>query len=160
MSAVDELEPASNSNVVFYPSPVSEDNIVKVDPDNIRFVMHRRGFITCVCGKTVREHVCCLQNVYKDLKIKFSMCPKKETCRYCEDMVQWNYERYMTNEDGKMCCRQCTKEIPSDWGICHDCFCLICYAFLNDCVCCKFCPPNIQCMCIDNNPSTDTEEIV
>ena len=128
MTAVD------NSNIEFYP-PVSKEEIVKVDPDNIFFMIHRCGFITCVCGKVVTKHVCNLKNVFQDLTIKFDLCPKKETCRFCEDIVQWNYERYMSKEnDDKMYCRKCTKEIESDKGICHDCFCSVCYAHLNDCV--------------------------
>ena len=106
MSTAGNSESADNSNVEFYSPPVSED-IVKVDPDNIPFVINRRGFITCVCGKVVRKHVCVLLNVFKDLKIKFDLCPKKETCRFCENTVQWNYERYLTKEgDDKMYCRQ------------------------------------------------------
>ena len=81
------IESTDNSNIEFYSPPVSED-IVKVDPDNIPFIIHRRGFITCVCGKVVRKHVCVLLNVFQDLKIKFDLCPKKETCRFCEDIVQ------------------------------------------------------------------------
>ena len=112
--STDNSELAGNSNVVFYSPPVSE-NVVKVDPGNIRYTIHRRGFVTCVCGKVVRKHVCLLLNVFQDLKIKFDLCPDKETCRYCEDMVQWNYERYMSKEgDGKTYCRQCTKEIETD----------------------------------------------
>ena len=160
MSTAGNSESADNSNVEFYSPPVSED-IVKVDPDNIPFVIHRRGFITCVCGKVVRKHVCVLLNVFKDLKIKFDLCPKKETCRFCEDIVQWDYERYLTKEgDDKMYCRQCTKEIESNKGICHDCFCFICYAFLDDCVCCKICPPTNQCVCDDHNLLSATEETV
>ena len=159
MSGSTNTESGSNSNVLVYSPPPPKD-IVKVDPDNIRFIIHRRGFITCVCGKVVRTHSCHLLNVFQDLKIKFDLCPDKETCRHCEDMVQWNYERYMSDESGKIFCRQCTKEIPSDKGICHDCFCLICYAFLADCVCCKFCPPHNVCICKDNNSLSSSEETV
>ena len=141
-----------NSKVDFYSPPPT----VKVDPDNILFVLHRRGFITCVCGKVVREHVCNLKNVFQDLKIKFRLCVKNEICRFCEDIVQWNYERYMNNEeDDKLCCRKCTKEIEQGKGICHDCFCGICYAHLADCVCCKFCPPHNQCQCDETNVVTE-----
>ena len=152
-------ESVGNSNVVVYSPPPPKD-IVKVDPDNIRFTVHRRGFITCVCGEVVRAHVCNLLNVFQDLKIKFELCPKNETCRFCEDIVQWNYERYMSQEDGKMLCRQCTKEIRFDKGICHDCFCFICYAFLSDCVCCKFCPPNTVCICKSNSSLSSADETV
>ena len=61
--------------------------------------------------------------------------------------------------DDKMYCRQCTKEIESDKGICHECFCPICYAFLNDCVCCKFCPLDNQCVCDDNLLSATEEDL-
>ena len=110
-------------------------------------MIHRRGFITCVCGKTVTKHVCNLQTHFKNIKIKFDLCPDKETCRFCEDIVQWNYERYM-NVGDKLFCKKCSKEITSDKGICHDCFCNICYAHLNDCVCCKLhLNHNEQCLC-------------
>ena len=150
------FESVGNSNIVFY-SPSSPKDIVKIDPENVRFTIHKRGFITCVCGEVVREHVCNLNNnkLYKDIKIKFSLCSENETCRFCENIVQWNYERYMTSEDGKMMCRNCSKEIPFDKGICHDCFCSICYSFLSDCVCCKFCPPAAVCTCQDYNSSTE-----
>ena len=72
-----------NSNIEFYSPPVSKEKTVRVDPNNIFFIIHRRGFITCVCGKVVTKHVCNLQNVFQDLKIKFDLCPKKETCRFC-----------------------------------------------------------------------------
>ena len=149
------LESVGNSNVVFYSPPPYD--IVEIDPENVRFTLHRRGFITCVCGEVVREHVCNLKNdkKYENLKIKFNMCSKPETCRFCENIVQYNYERYMVSEDGKTFCRQCSKEIPFDKGICHDCFCFICYDFLKDCVCCKFCPPTAVCICKDFNSSTE-----
>ena len=148
------FESVANSNIALYSPPPPKD-IVRVDPDNICFTIHRRGFITCVCCEIVRAHTCKLMNVYQDLRIKFSLCPKNETCRFCEDIVQWNYERYMTSEDGKMMCKQCSKEIPFDKGICHECFCFICYGFLSDCVCCKICPPAAVCTCKDTNSSTE-----
>ena len=148
-----------NSNIEFYSPPVSKEETVRVDPNNIFFIIHRHGFITCVCGKVVTKHVCNLQNVFQDLKIKFDLCPKKETCQFCEDIVQWNYERYMNVEgDNKLYCRKCTKEFEGDKGICHDCFCSVCYAHLNDFVCCKFCPPNNQCVCDDDNLLSDIEK--
>ena len=155
-----DTESVNNSNVEFFsPPPTKSDDIVTVDPDNIPFTIHRRGFITCVCGKVVRKHSCTILNLFKDLKIKFDLCPNKETCRFCEDIVQWNYERYMSKEnDDKMYCRQCTKEIESDKGICHGCFCSVCYGFLDDCVCCKICPPNNQCLCDDDNLVSSLEE--
>ena len=135
---------SSNSNIEFYSPP---SRAVTVDPNNIFFMIHRRGFITCVCGKTVTKHVCNLQTHFKNIKIKFDLCPDKEICRFCEDIVQWNYERY-TNVDDKLFCKKCSKEIMSDKGICHDCFCNICYAHLNDCVCCKLhLNHNEQCLC-------------
>ena len=149
------LESVGNSNIAFYSPPPYD--IVKIDPDNICFTIHKRGFITCICGEVVKEHVCNLKNdnQYQHLKIKFSMCLKSETCRFCEDIVQWNYERYMVNEDGKTMCRNCGKEISFDKGICHDCFCFICFGFLSDCVCCRICPPAAECTCKDNNSSIE-----
>ena len=144
------LESAGNSNVVLYSPPSSEKKIIKVHPENIRFVIHKRGFITCVCGNTLRKHTCVLENTYKQVKLKFDMCPKSETCRFCQDIVQWNYERFKSTPTG-MQCRQCNKEIEFTKGICHDCFCPICYGFLNDCVCCKFCSLYNQCVCDDVN---------
>ena len=142
---------SSNSNIEFYLPP---SKAVTVDPNNILFVIHRRGFITCICGKVVTKHVCNLQTHFKKLKIKFELCSDKETCRFCEDIVQWNYERYM-NVDDKLLCRKCSKEISSDKGICHDCFCSICYANLNDCVCCKLClNPDVLCLCDQDTKST------
>ena len=135
---------SSSSNIAFYSPP---SRAVTVDPNNIFFVIHRRGFITCVCGKVITKHVCNLQTHFKNIKIKFDLCPDKETCRFCEDIVQWNYERYK-NVDDKLVCGKCSKEITSDKGICHDCFCSKCYAHLNDCVCCKLCFNfNGQCLC-------------
>ena len=115
-----------------------------VDPDNILFIIHRRGFITCVCGSVMTKHVCNVQSNFKNLKIKFNLCPKKETCRFCEDNIQWHYERYM-NKDDKLFCRKYTKEIK-DKGICEDYFCITCYKHLDDCICCKLCLFN-QCVC-------------
>ena len=149
-----DTDSVGNSNVAFYSPPpaavVPEKNIFKVDPNNVLFIIHRRGFVTCVCGEVIRKHICNLQNIYKDVRIKFDMCSKNESCRFCEDIVQWNYERFMTkDDDGKMYCRQCAKEIEFDKGICHDCFCFFCYAFLDKCVCCKICPRDgpAQCIC-------------
>ena len=151
------LESVGNSNIVFYSPPPYD--IVKIDPENICFTIHKRGFITCLCGEVVRDHSCNLKNdkQYENLKIKFILCSKSETCRFCENMVQWNYERYMEGEDGKTLCRKCSKEIPFDKGICHDCFCFICYGFLSDCVCCKICPPAAVCTCKDYNNSSSEE---
>ena len=135
---------SSNSNVESYVPP---SRAITVDRNNIIFVVHRRGFITCLCGKTLTKHTCNLQTHFKNIEIKFDFCPDKETCRFCEDTVQWDYERYI-NVDDKLFCRKCSKEITSDKGICHDCFCKICYAHLKDCVCCKFHPDvNAQCLC-------------
>ena len=41
----------SNSNIEFYSPP----KIVTVDRNNVLFVIHRRGFITCVCGNVVNN---------------------------------------------------------------------------------------------------------
>ena len=149
------IESVGNSNVVFYEPP--KYDVVKIDPDKICFTLHRRGFITCLCGEVVREHSCNLlnDNQYRNLKIKFSLCLKSETCRFCENIVQWNYERYIETEDGKTLCKQCSKEIPFDKGICHDCFCFICFGFLSDCVCCRICPSKAVCSCKDDNSSTE-----
>ena len=49
--------------------------------------------------------------------------------------------------DDKLLCRKCNKEIESDKGVCHDCFCGTCYGHLNDCACCKFCCDFGQCLC-------------
>ena len=138
----------SNSNIEFYSPP----EVVTVDRNNILFVIHRRDFITCLCGKVVNKHVCNLRTHFKNLKIKFDLCSNKETCRFCEDIVQWNYERYMS-VDGKMCCRKCSKEITSNKGICEDCFCSVCYAHLDDCVCCKLCSSFNQCLCDEDTKS-------
>ena len=92
------------------------------------------------------KHTCNLHTHFKNLKIKFDLCPDKETCRFCENIVQWNYERYMTVDD-KLLCRKCNKEIESDKGVCHYCFCGTCYEHLNDCICCKFCSDFGQCLC-------------
>ena len=86
------------------------------------------------------------------MKIKFELCPDKETCRFCEDIVQWNYERYMTIDD-KIHCRKCSTEITSEKGICENCFCINCYGHLNDCVCCKLCSNFGQCLCNEDTKS-------
>ena len=67
----------SNSNIEFYPPP---SKAVTVDPNNIFFVIHKRGFISCLCGKVVTKHTCNLQTHFKNLKIKFDLCSDKETC--------------------------------------------------------------------------------
>ena len=151
---------SENSNIEFYsPSQASNEKPITVDLNDMFFIIHRRGFITCLCGKVVTKHVCEIQTVCKNLKLKFDLCPNKETCRFCEDIVQWNYERYMSKEnDDKMYCRKCTKEIEKDKGICHDCFCSVCYGHLDDCVCCNICPPNDQCVCDDDNLFSSIEE--
>ena len=153
---VSSAKSTGNSNVVLY-SPPSSEKVIKVHPDNIRFIIHRRGFITCVCGNTLRKHTCVLENAFKEVRLKFDMCPKKETCRFCEDIVEWNYQRFKSTDTG-MQCRQCNKEIEFTKGICHDCFCPICFGFLDDCVCCKFCSPYNQCVCDDVNLLSGSEE--
>ena len=95
-------------------------------------------------------------NNYKEVTLKFDMCPKKETCRFCGDIVEWNYQRFKSEDNGRMLCRRCNKQIEFTKGICHDCFCPICFGFLDDCVCCKFCPPNNQCLCDDTNLFSDS----
>ena len=146
---------SDNSKIEIYSPFVKVD-----DPNNILFIIHRRGFITCICGNVVTKHVCNLQTNFKNLKIKFDLCPKKEeTCRFCEDIAQWRYERYMNKEgDDKLYCRKCTKEIKSDKGICEDCFCSTCYSHLNDCVCCKFCPVFSQCICYKDEKFLDSAD--
>ena len=139
----------SNSNIEFYSPP---SRAVTVDKDNLLFVLHRRGFITCLCGKIITKHTCILQTHFKNLKIKFDLCPDEKTCRFCNDMAQWTYERYI-HVDDKTFCRKCSKEISSDKGICHDCFCKICYANLDDCVCCKLCSNFNQCLCNEDTKS-------
>ena len=61
---------SDNSNIELY-SPSSLKEPVTVDPNNILFIIHGRGFITCVCGNVVTKHVCNIQNDFKNLKIKF-----------------------------------------------------------------------------------------
>ena len=94
---VSSAKSTGNSNVVLY-SPPSSEKVIKVHPDNIRFIIHRRGFITCVCGNTLRKHTCVLENAFKEVRLKFDMCPKKETCRFCEDIVEWNYQRFKSTD--------------------------------------------------------------
>ena len=157
---------SGNSNIAFYcPSESTSEElevevVTEVDPSNILFIIHRRGFITCCCGDVVTNHICNLQTHFKKLKIKFELCSKDITCRFCENMVQWNYERYMSKEgDDKLYCRKCTKEIETGKGVCYDCFCATCYGHLDDCVCCNLCPSINQCTCDkDVDLVSDTEK--
>ena len=54
---------SDNSKVEFY-SPPPPKEAVRVDPNNMLFIIHRRGFITCLCGDVVTKHVCSIQNVF------------------------------------------------------------------------------------------------
>ena len=136
----------SNSHVELF-------EVTVVNNEKIIFKLHRLGFITCLCGKIEQNHECLLINDVKELKIKFELC-SESACRFCEPTVQWHHERYMQKEnDDKIYCRKCEKEIPEVNGVCHDCFCKECYLILGECNCCKFCIGPAQCVCNDDTVS-------
>ena len=130
----------SNSNIESF-QPIK---FTVVDNDKIIFKLHKLGFITCLCGQVIQNHECLLINEVKEIKFKFQLC-SESMCRFCESIVQWNYERYM-EKDGKTYCRKCENEIPKENGVCYECFCKQCYSVLNECLCCKFCI-GAQCVC-------------
>ena len=85
------------------------------------------------------------------------MCPKKETCRFCEDIVEWNYQRFKSEDNGRMLCRQCNKQIESSL---KESVTTVFVLFVLDfwtIVYCKFCPPNNQCMCDDTKLFSDSD---
>ena len=137
----------SNSNVELFETI----KVTVIDNDKIVFKLHRLGFITCVCGQIIKDHTCVIMNDVKEIKVKFELC-SEETCRFCDPNIQWNYERYMIKGDDKTYCRKCTKEIPKENGVCHDCFCKQCYSILGECLCCKFCI-GAQCVCNEDTVS-------
>ena len=136
----------SNSNVELF-EPLK---VTIVDNDKIIFKLHKLGFITCLCGEVVQNHMCVIMNDIKEIKVKFELC-FEQVCRFCDSTIQWHYERYMQKEgDDKTYCRQCKKEVLE--GVCNDCFCKECYSILAACVCCKFCI-GAQCVCYENTLS-------
>ena len=125
-----------------------------VNNEKIVFKVHKLGYITCVCGKTIQNHECLLLSDVGEIKFKFQLC-SESTCRFCEPTVQWHYERYF-EKDGKTHCRNCENEIPEENTVCHDCFCKECFFILNECVCCKFCV-GAQCVCADETISIGSD---
>ena len=117
-----------------------------IDNEKIIFIIHKLGYVTCVCGQVIQNHDCLLLNDVNELKFKFRLCSESSTCRFCEPTVQWHYERYF-EKDGKTHCRNCENEIPGENSVCHKCFCKDCFLILNECICCNF------GQCVDDNIS-------
>ena len=71
------IDSVGNSNVVLYSPLPPLEKVTEVCSENIRFIIHRRGFITCICGKTLRKHNCILVNNYKEVTLKFDVSKER-----------------------------------------------------------------------------------
>lgn len=116
-------------------------------------IVHRLGSIRCFCGYNGVSHECIVKG-----KIKFSKCYEDE-CPLCYEEYNYSLQRYQ-RIDGYLSCRQCKTKLGCSETICTDCFCGICFAFRDDCDCCKICniQSNGQCCCYDSDTESNNGE--